>query len=126
MRLCFIYDEKNEKYSKLARQINQYLELNKSEIKVINIQSEEEKSFEKTKINITKNDICVIFSDSATELKHSYEDLKRPKNIIVITENLTVEYIMLCVDLTKHICYAKNNISEICSRIEGVYEKLLE
>ena len=95
------------------------------EVEVIT-ESVGQKTCEKLKTNSTKNDLYVIFSDSSEQLKQSYEKFKKPKKVMVITENLTVEYVMLCVELTKYICYSKNNISDICSRIEATYEKYME
>lgn len=120
MKLCFVYDKENDKYDKLANEIDNYLKENDSKLKVSNLLDEN------INISKTKNDFYVIFSDSATELKETYEKLKRPKKVMLITENLTVEYVMVCVDLTKHICYSKNSIIDICSRIESAYEKYIE
>lgn len=134
MKLCFIYNERNDKYDKLAKEIYSYFKQNCSKVKVANMVSEMEtvednnvkKEDNKLKIYKTKDDLYVFFSDSSEELKQNYEKLKRPKKSIIVTENLTVEYIMLCVDLAKNICYAKKSIPDICSRIEAMYEKYME
>jgi len=134
MKLCFVYNEKNDKYDKLAKEISSYFKQNGSKVKVANTVDEIEtvgdnngaKEDKRLKVYTTKDDLYVFFSDSPEELKQNYEKLKRPKKAMIITENLTVEYIMLCVDLAKNICYAKKDISEICSRIEAMYEKYME
>ncbi len=143
MKLCFIYNEKNDKYDKLAKEIYEYFKANKSKVKISNMldktnmldknkkvegSNKEKQGAEDKELNVykTKYDLYIFFSDSAQELKQNYENLKRPKKSMIITENLTVEYIMLCVDLAENICYSKKSISDICSRIETLYEKHME
>lgn len=137
MKVFFIYDEKNDKYNKLAKELYSYFLEKDSEIKISNmleksqvtngreefISDADNKS---TKVYKTKSDLYIFFSDSSEELQQNYDKFKRPKRAMIITENLTVEYIMLCVDIAKNICYSKKDLSDICSRIEATYEKYMD
>lgn len=121
MKFHFIYNKTNEKYLNLAKSIKQYLEENKSKVNVLNKQTNKENP-----IDINKEDVYVFFSDNESELKVFYEKRKMAKRFMIITENLKVEYIMFCTDIAKDICYSKKEVSNICSRIEAVYEKYMD
>lgn len=137
MKVFFVYNKKNDKYNKLVKEIYKYFLENNSEIKISNMLEKSEMADNKeeligdidnrnTKVYKTKYDLYIFFSDSSEELQKAYETYKRPKRAMIITENLTVEYIMLCVDIAKNICYSKKEIFDICSRIEATYEKYME
>ncbi len=113
MRVCCIYDEKNDKYVKLALDIYKYFEKAKDEICKYDI----------SKGIGSKDDIYLYFSDNAEELKKFYEDSQKPDKVMILTDNLSVEYIMACTDIAKNICYSKKEVKDICFRIELMYEK---
>lgn len=77
----------------------------------------------KRKAKNTFYDVIVIFSDNL-EYIAKHIDMKNSKTIYVImTQNLTSEYIMNCIKLTPYVGFSKNTNEYIIQKILNIYQK---
>lgn len=110
MKIAFIYSEKNKRYEKIIESIINELKNDKTNTQNV---------FD---INIAKNsrkkyDLYVVFSDEKEEFDIDIMGLKGKP--MLITSNLTSEYINYVITKVTDIVYSENNISTIINRING-------
>lgn len=110
MKVVLISDESVCEYQKKVNDIKSKLETKK-----INIS-----------LKYSKNsvyDMVVIFSDNL-EYITNHINLKNSKTLYVImTQNLTSEYIINCVKLTPYVGFSKNTTEYIIQKLLNIYNK---
>lgn len=117
LKIAFIYSEKNKGYEKTIESIINELKNEKSNTQNV---------FD---INIAKNsrkkyDLYVVFSDDKEDFDIDIMGLKGKP--MLITNNLTSEYINYVITKVTDIVYSENNIATILNRINGNLKRLHE
>lgn len=114
MNIIFIYDKENKEYDNLAKNIEHDI---KNKLLDLNI-----KCFCKNSINSKiKRDIIVIISDDLKETNKYLDEIKNLNKTIIITNNLSSEYIISVATKCVNICHRKISIDEIIKRLYRVY-----
>ena len=110
MKVGFVYSEKYSCYDELLREIIEDIKekVKDEEVEARNIVC---------KSNRKKYDLYVILSDDIENLKNSICKFKCKSKAVLITENLSEEYIRYALNDVIDIVYAKNNIENITNRI---------
>ena len=117
LKIAFIYSEKNKRYEKVIQSIINELKNQKSNTQQV---------FD---INIAKNsrkkyDLYIVFSDDKEDFNIDIMGLKvKP---MLITNNLTSEYINYVITKVTDIVYSENNISTIIKRINSNLKRVYE
>jgi hypothetical protein len=114
MNIIFVYNKENEEYVKLVKDIE-----NEITKKLIDFNI---KYFTKNSINSKlKKDIIIIISDDLKETDQYLSEIKNFKKTILLTNNLSSEYILSVGAKCANICYRKISIEEIVKRVYRVY-----
>jgi hypothetical protein len=114
MNILFVYNLENKDYHEITCKIEEgFNDFIKDT--VVNIDR-------KDKINVkAKVDIYVILSDESQEVDMYFDKIKNKNKVIVLTNNLSSSNILNVVKNTKNVCYMKNDIRILMTKIYNVY-----
>ncbi|MEG2235430.1 MAG: hypothetical protein RR144_03210 [Clostridia bacterium] len=106
MDVIFVYKLDEKEYGELVKNIENKFKEYITELSV--------KITVKDKLNIrNKADVYIIISSDIEEVQNYSKSIKDKSKILILTENLSSSYIIKSVEITKNICYLKNEIDYI-------------
>ena len=115
LKICIVADEQNDKELILLNEVQDVLKKDMLCNSIISYTNLKQNTMN---ISKTKPDIYLFITDNYKEFEEYFEKLKRPKNTVLITENLHTTFIQESVNISKEIIYAKLKTQEIIFRLE--------
>ena len=117
MKVGFVYSEKYACYDGLIKDVIENL-TNKIDKEKVVLERIINKSTRK------KYDLYIFASNDIQDFKAVFEMIKCNDKVVLITENLSEEYITYAINNVIDIIYAKNNVETIIKRIIGSMNKI--
>lgn len=75
------------------------------------------------KTQLEKFDVYVFVIYHLEILKQLKEKVKNGNQVVVVTENTDVNFILTCIDYTKNLIYLKSPVSRIVQKILSIHDK---
>lgn len=71
-----------------------------------------------------KYDLVIIFSDNLQFISNYQNSFKENSVLVILTQNLTPDYILNCIKITPYVCYSKNTTEYLVNKIKGICNKV--